>query len=425
MRVRAWFLVYNVVLHLGALVCLPFWLFVRIFRGRYRGQFLERMGILAPEVTAPFGETPAIWVHAASAGETASATPLVRALRRRFPDRPLLFTVTSKYGKAKAESILGGDVDSVCFSPLDLPLFCRRFLDRIRPALYVMVETDLWPNLVRKAKRRGAAIAIASGHAGPRSFPRSFWAAAFSYVDLMLMQSERDAQNIVRRGAAPDRVHVMGNLKFDSTDGRLPAAEIPAWRAELGLPDGVPVLVAGSTHPEDEGPLLDAVARLRAEGLDLHAVIAPRRDERVPEIEAAAAARDLEVARRTSGARAPVLVLDTMGELARTYNVADVAYVGGGFTEKVGLHSLLEPLVCEAPVLFGPHHGKAARIAAEVRAGGAGMEVADGAALVDAVRTVLTDAGARARLANAGRELLGRHQGAASRQAARIGELLA
>ena len=111
--------------------------------------------------------------------------------------------------------------------------------------------------------------------------------------------------------------------------------------------------------------------------------------------------------------------------VARTYNVADVAYVGGGFTEKVGLHSLLEPLVCEVPVLFGPHHGKAARIAGELRSGGAGIEVADGAALADAVKTVLTDTRARARLATAGRELLGRHQGAAARQAARIAELLA
>ncbi|MHC4133375.1 MAG: 3-deoxy-D-manno-octulosonic acid transferase [Planctomycetota bacterium] len=419
-----WYALYNVVLHVGVLVCLPFWLFVRMVRGRYRGQFLERMALLSPQMREKFGERPAVWIHAASAGETASAAPLVVALREHFPGHPILFTFTSRYGKEMAARRLGEVVDGICFSPLDLPLFCRRFLDLVRPRLYVMVETDLWPNLVRRAKRRGAAVAIASGHAGPRSFPRPFWRAVLGHVDLLLMQTEADATNIRKRGAPAGRVHVMGNLKFDSSAGRVAGKEIPAWREELGLPEGAPVFVAGSTLAEDEGPVLEAIAALRFDGLDLHAIVAPRRQERVAEVMKGCEARGLEAVLRTAGGGAPVLILDTMGELARSYNVASVAYVGGGLTPDVGLHNLLEPLVCGAPVLFGPHRGKARRIAEEVLRAGAGVEVASGAALLDTLRALLKDAGQHAGLVQRGQAMLAGHEGAARRQADRIRELV-
>jgi 3-deoxy-D-manno-octulosonic-acid transferase len=419
-----WYAIYNVALHLGALLCLPFWLAARLVRGRYRGQFKERMGILPEDLLARFPGEGAVWIHAASAGETAAAAPLVRRLRDLLPRRPFLFTVTSRYGKEMAKKRLAGVVDAVAFSPLDLPLFCRRFLRRIRPSLYVMVETDLWPNLVVLAKRRGAKVAVASGHAGPRTFPRPFWRSVFGSVDLLLMQSEADARFIVARGAASARVRVAGNLKFDGA-ARMDRAELPAWRAELKLPEGARVLVAGSTLLEDEAPVLDAVRALRAEGIDLLAIVAPRRQERVAPLLEACAARGLAVATRTGGGSGAVLVLDTMGELQRAYEVADVAYVGGGFTPEVGLHNVIEPLVCEAPVLMGPHRGKARRLAEEVLRAGAGAEVADGAALVAELRALLRDDARRQALAAAGRDLLAAHRGAADRQARSLAELLA
>ncbi|HEX5135976.1 MAG TPA: glycosyltransferase N-terminal domain-containing protein [Planctomycetota bacterium] len=420
-----WYAVYNVALHLGALVCLPFWLVARLLRGRYRGQFKERMGILPAEILARFPQGEgAVWIHAASAGETAAAVPLVRRLRDLLPRRPFLFTVTSRYGKEMALKRLSGVVDAIAFSPLDLPLFCRRFLGRVRPSLYVMVETDLWPNLVVLAKRRGAKVAIASGHAGPRTFPRPFWRYVFGRVDLLLMQSEADARHVVARGAPVARVRVGGNLKFDGA-ARMDAAALPAWRAELKIPEGARVLVAGSTLPEDEGPVLDAVRALRAEGVDLVAVVAPRRQERVPPLLGACSARGLAAATRTGGGSGAVLVLDTMGELQRAYEVADVAYVGGGFTPEVGLHNVIEPLVCEVPVLMGPHRGKARRLAEEVLSAGAGLEVADGPALAAALRALLADEARRKALASAGRALLSLHRGAADRQARSLAELLA
>lgn len=298
-----WYAIYNIALHLGALLCLPFWLAARVFRGRYRGQFKERMGILPAEMLARFDGSGAVWIHAASAGETAAAAPLVLRLRDLLPRRPFLFTVTSRYGKEMAVRRLGGVVDAIAFSPLDLPLFCRRFLRRIRPSLYVMVETDLWPNLVLIAKRRGAKVAVASGHAGPRTFPRPFWRRVLRDVDLLLMQSEPDARHIVARGAPPGRVHVSGNLKFDGA-ARMDAAALPAWRKELGLPQAARVLVAGSTLLEDEALVLDAVRDLRAEGIELVAIVAPRRQERVLPLLEACSARGLPAARRT-GARGP------------------------------------------------------------------------------------------------------------------------
>jgi len=422
-----WFVFYNTLLYAGVLACLPFWLFVRLVRGRYRGQFRERMGILDPELKAKFGSAKAIWVHAASAGETASAVPLVRALREALPLHPILFTVTSRYGKQMAEKRLEGVADAVCFSPLDVPFFCRRFLNAIDPLLYVMVETDIWPNLLRIAHRRGVRCSLASGYASRRSFPRSFWRAVFSKIDLLLMQTEEDEKNIIARGADPARVFVGGNMKFDSTAGAVAPDEVPRLRESFGMPADAPLFVAGSTLAEDEGPVLDAIATLRAEGTNLHAIVAPRRQERVPEVVRGLAERGIPAVRRTEGGEggeAVVVILDTMGELAGTYNLAIAGYVGGGFTADVGLHNLIEPLVCGTPVLFGPHRGKAARVAAEVQRFGAGVEVADGAELLATLRNILTDAETRRALSKAGGALLAHHQGAAVRQAEKIARLL-
>jgi len=425
---RLWYALYNVLLHVGALACLPVWLFARFARGRYKGQFKERMGILPRDALARFGAAPAIWVHAASAGETSSAVPLVKRLRESCPRAPLLFTVTSRYGKEMARRQLAGVADAILFSPLDLPLFVARFLNRIRPFLYVMVETDLWPNLVRQARARGVKVALASGHAGERRawrLLRSFGRATLGHVDLFLMQTEDDARRIVERGAPRARVQVLGNLKYDGMAGRVADDERPRLRASFGLPDGARVLVAGSTLEEDEAPVLDAIAALRREGVDLRAVVAPRRTERVGDVTRGCGARGLSCALRTSGGAGDVVVLDTMGELAGTYNLADVAYVGGGFTPEVGLHNVLEPLVCGAPVLLGPHHGKAWRAARELLRCGAGREVGNGAALLGAIRELLSDPAAMGRMRAAGESLLQANRGAAARQAERIRELVA
>jgi len=429
--IRLWYLLYNAVLHLAALLCLPYWLAVRFLRGRYRGQFRERMGILSPDLVARFGERPGLWIHAASAGETVSAAPLVRRLKEAFPGAPVLFTVTSRYGKEMAERRLGDLVDGIAFSPLDLPLFVGRFLRRFRPMLYVMVETEIWPNMLRGAKLCGTPVALASGHAGPSSFPRPFWRTVFAHIDLFCMQTESDARNIRNRGASADRVRVTGNMKFDGAGLRLPDSERAQLRADLGLPDGAPVFVCGSTLREDEAPVLDTIAALRADGIDLHAIIAPRRMERAADVQRGCEERDLSCARRSAGGAATVLILDTMGELARAYNVADVAYVGGGLTPDVGLHNILEPAVCGVPVVFGSVHGKAARVAAEFLARAAGVEIRvdsedlAGSELLAAVRAVLTDSAEHERLRVASTALLEQHRGAAERQAALIRELVA
>lgn len=417
MTVGFWFALYNVVLHVGVVACAPFWFAVRFFRGRYKGQFRERMGLLSDDVRGRFGHAPAIWVHAASAGETVAAEPLVRALKKTWPDRPIFFSVTSRYGKRMAENRLTDVVDAICFSPLDLPVFCRRTIGIVQPALYVMVETDIWPNLVRLV--RGTCV-LASGYASPRSFPRAFWSTVFRHIDLFSMQTDQDASNMVRRGALPERVEVGGNLKFDGSGVAKSAEEVCAIRKRFNIPEGVPVFVAGSTLAEDEAPVLDAIAALRTEGIDLHAIVAPRRQDRVPEVLHGLLGRGVPAELRTAARAAPVIVLDTMGELADTYSIASIAYVGGGLTPDVGLHNLIEPLVGGAPVLFGPHRGKAARVVREIMRTGAGVELADGSELLAKMRSVLIDDVERRRLVQAGHDLLDLHRGAAERQAQAI-----
>ncbi len=277
-----------------------------------------------------------------------------------------------------------------------------------------MVETDIWPNLVRLID---APCVLASGYASARSIPRPFWRAVFRHIDLFLMQTDLDAENMKRRGALPERVKVGGNLKFDGGGDAISADDLSGLRADFDVPDGVPLFVAGSTLAEDESPVLDAICALRAEGIDLRAIVAPRRQDRVPEVLRGLLERGVPAQLRTTGTPAPVIVLDTMGELANTYNIASVAYVGGGLTPDVGLHNLIEPLDGGAPVLFGPHRGKAARIAREILRMGAGIELTDGSELLAKMRSVLMDHEEQRRLVQAGHDLLELHRGAAVRQA--------
>jgi 3-deoxy-D-manno-octulosonic-acid transferase len=305
--------------------------------------------------------SPRVWLHGASAGDLLSLQPMMKELKAKMPGCCIVVTTMTNSGLAMARKKLQ-EADVVVYAPYDLPGATRRAVRRLRPDLLVLEYTEIWPNLIRAAHRAGARIALTNGRFDPDKLPkyRALFRAVgnpLRFIDLFLMRSDEEAERALALGAAPDRVWVTGNTKFDALVLEGSPQRDDALRAEMGLHPGSPVFMAGSTHEGEEELLLDVYQRLarRAPGLQL--VVAPRYVERSGRIMALAAERGFSVRLRSGGVSAgtaDVVVLDTIGELAAAYRLATLVFVGGSFVTRGG-QNVLEPAGQGKPVLFGPH----------------------------------------------------------------------
>jgi 3-deoxy-D-manno-octulosonic-acid transferase len=331
-----------------------------------------------------------------SVGEAATAVPLVEAITRRWPQLGIVMTTVTPTGaRIVADRLAGRAVHR--YFPIDLPGPVRRALDAVNPRFFLCMETELWPNLLRALAARGVPSMIANGRISDRSFRRYrlvrfFTARMLAHVRVLAMQSEEDARRIIALGAPPERVVVTGNIKSDLIPPE--GGGDALWQRLLGLDDGEPVWVAGSTHRGEEATVLDVYLRLRARVPSLTLVLAPRHPERVAEVERLVRERRLQPVRRSelpkSQARGAVIIVDTVGELAQIYRVASVVFVGGSLAPTGG-HNMLEPALLRKPVLFGPHTTNF-RESAELLLGAGGALVVRDAAELDAhMGTLLVD----------------------------------
>ena len=415
---------YTVLLYLALPLVLPYLLFRSVRNPGYRARWGERFG----RFTTP-GRTGGIAVHAASLGEVNAASALIKALAKQYPDEPLTVTTFTPTGSERVRALFGNTVDHV-YAPLDLPGAVQRFLERVRPRLLVIMETEIWPNLYHAAATRGIPILIANARISQRSFGRyrrlrGLTADALGKTARIAAQSAGDAERLRALGATDGRLTVAGNLKFD--------VSLPAGLAEEGEAIRVawgaqrPILVAGSTHEREEAVLLRAFQGVLASVPDALLVLVPRHPERFARAAQAAQAAGLKVTRRSAGASCPAgvqcFLVDTMGELLRYYAVGDVAFVGGSL-EPIGGHNVLEPAALGRPVLVGPHTFNFDDITAQLIDAGAARRVADGAALQAAVIELFGDANARDRMGAAARKLVASGQGALARTLDEIERLL-
>jgi 3-deoxy-D-manno-octulosonic-acid transferase len=390
--------------------------------GDDRRALRERFGFGEP---LPAGS---IWLHAVSVGEVQLAGALVRELRHRHPGRALLVTTTTPTGRRRALESLGAGV-AVSYLPFDLPGAVARFLERARPALAVVLETELWPNLYLGCRRRGIPVLLANARLSPTSVRRyrrvrRLIAATLEGVTVAA-QSAEDAARFVALGARPERVHDTGNIKFDV---ELPVGTQPsgaAFRAELGA--ARPVWVAGSTHAGEEEAVLDAHRRLQAAFPAALLVLAPRHPPRFGEVAALLERRGVSSLRRTAesapSAAVEVLLLDTLGELVAFYAAGDVAFVGGSLVP-VGGHNLLEPAAAGRPILTGPATFNAPAVAQRLAAAGALEIVAGADELAERLRVLFGDAAARTRAGAAGQAVIEANRGALGRVLERLESLL-
>jgi 3-deoxy-D-manno-octulosonic-acid transferase len=325
-----------------------------------REYFARKFGLDLP---TPENEKKRIWIHTLSVGEVLSSRPLIKALKKRFPDRPIVLTVKTRQGMTVARKELINEVDALYFMPLDYPGAVSRITDAVNPAILLLIESDIWPGLFNVLKKRGIKIILVNGRVSPRTlkgykrFGRYF-RRVLNDINLLLMQTDLDRTRMIEAGVEPHRVKTAGNIKFDQEWLPMEKEEHDEWLGRFGIEEGKRIIVAGSTHEGEEEPLLNAFQMLFEKHRDLIMIIAPRKLERVGFIEAAGNALGLEITKRTEVEREKrnynVLVLDTIGELGRIYGLACISFVGGSLVP-MGGHNLLEPASFGCPVLFGKH----------------------------------------------------------------------
>lgn len=413
-----------------AAVLSPWFVYQAVRYRKYVGSVAERMGRLPVSFNLDGDES--IWIHAVSVGETLAARTLIDDLRDRYPNLRLFLSTTTLTGRQVARTRLQG-LDAVFFFPFDIPVFINRTLRLVRPRLFIMIETELWPNLLRACRRQGVKTMLVNGRISARSYPRyrlvrRFFRGVLDNVDRMCMQSEESARRIVDIGADPARVTVTGNLKFDALDPPTTAAR-GAGRIlrYFRLPADRPVFMAASTLKGEEAPVLAAFAAVRRLHPSALLVIAPRKPERFHETVVLARQEGLRVLRRMelvdAEPRADVVVLDSIGELAHLLQIATVVFVGGSLVNQGG-HNILEPAVYSKPIVFGPSMDNFAEIADVFLRNQAAIQLSSAEELPPVVVRLFGDPVERARLGAAARALLDAHRGAKERTLDAISRVL-
>jgi 3-deoxy-D-manno-octulosonic-acid transferase len=398
------YFIYSLLMGLAALLLTPYWLVQGLRHGKYFSNLGQRLGLSFPTLgKLPEQRPGAIWIHAVSVGEALSGITLARRLKQAYPDRPLVVSTTTLTGQALARERIPF-ADAVFYFPLDWAFCVRHVLRAIRPSIVVVLETEIWPNFLREARRNDVPVVFVSGRISDRSsaryrrflgvfgfFLRPFLRAALANVPAFLMQSEKDAERIRALGAPADRVRVSGNLKYDL---ELPApTPISQWLAAEALRCGrSPIIVAGSVVATEEPLALIAFGTLQGEFPKALLVLAPRKPESF-----ASAAEFIDESHRKFIRRSQlpvpgpsqngasnvessipedvtVILLDSIGELASLYRVADGAFVGGSLVPSGG-HNILEPAAFGKIPVFGPSMENFAEIAQRFTTAGAAVQV--------------------------------------------------
>ena len=353
------YLLYSVALALGLLLSLPFWLFQIVRHGKYWRSFPQRMGKVPQALTAISGER-LIWIHAVSVGEVLAVAGLIARIRQAFPQHRIVVSSTTDTGHALAQKRFGAE--NAFYFPLDFPFAIRPYLRALRPEVVVLAETEFWPNLMRLAHASGARIAVVNARISDRSWPnyrRFTWALQkiLRHVDLFLAQTQQDSDRLQSIGADPTRIRVTGNLKFDVSLPSPPPILEPLHQS-LAAEGAGPVLVCGSTVEDEERLLLKAFENILVKHSKALMILAPRHPERFQTVAGIIQQMDIPFHLRSRWSREPLagsaFLLDTIGELAALYGLADLAFVGGSLVPRGG-HNIIEPAQHGVAVVTGNH----------------------------------------------------------------------
>lgn len=422
---------YNLLLTLGLAITSPYWLWRVARTEKYREGMRERLGMVPSRLHRSADQRPALWIHAVSVGEVLAISRLVSELDTAFPDHRVLISTTTRTGQALARERFGAA--RVFYCPLDLPSAMRAYLNALQPALLVLAETEFWPNMLSGCFRRNIPVAVVNARVSDRSWPRYLklrliWRSLLSRLSAVLAQTHVDAERLRAVGCRPERVSVAGNLKFDIRA----AQPAEATRLIQKLSPGLRIIVAGSTLEGEEAMLLKSWRRLIQSDPNMVLVLAPRHPERFAAVASLLELSGLQWLRRSDWKReqfqprllkpGQVVLLDTIGELASTYSLASLAFVGGSLIPAGG-HNPLEPAQFSVPIVMGPHYANFRAICDDLLANNA-MRIATEEDLSGTMLELLRDRESAAQMGARARQVFEAQAGATVRCVAAIGELL-
>lgn len=410
---------YSVVLY----ILLPITVYHLVWRGFRVREYFRRWDERYASYPQPTGQ-PRVWLHAVSVGEVNAAAPLVNALRQQRPDIRWVITTITPTGSERVRALWGDALDHV-YLPYDVPGSVNRFLGHFQPSLALILETELWPNMLFGCRDRRIPVYILNARLSARSLRgyrvlAALIRRALRTVTCVAAQSQDDAERFVQLGAAREQVQALGNLKFD-----IATPDVQGFVAQFHacVPEGRPVWIAASTHDGEEQAVIDLHRRLRQQHPNLLLLWAPRHPERFPKVEALAREQGWNVTTRRAKqwpeAGTDVFVIDTLGELMPFYACAQVAFVGGSL-QPIGGHNLLEPAAMGTAAVTGPHLHNFAEISRRMREAGALLIGEDVQAVGDLLQHLLGDAPAREDMARAGCTLVSNGRGALQRTLALV-----
>ena len=425
---------YSLVTVLVFVLAMPYFVYQAIRYRKYIGSLPERLGLLPLSLT--LDRDPSIWIHAVSVGEALTARAIAGELRQRYPGLRLFVSTTTMTGQEVARRSFQM-ADGIFYFPFDLPFIVKRVLAVLRPRLFVMMETEIWPNLLRLCHERDIRTIVINGRISARSYPRyklvrPMFRRVLALVDRFCVQGEETAGRLRDLGAPADRITITGSLKFDSLHATGSASAFGRGAERVlrffQVSEGRAVIVAGSTMPGESEIVLKCFERIRTLADHPLLVIAPRRPEHFDAVEQAARQAGFRTVRRSAltideETKADVVILDTIGELAQVYLAATVVFVGGSLVD-VGGHNILEPAIHGKPIVFGPHMQNFAEIAQSFLEHDAAIQVHSARELEDALLDLIVNRDRRERLGEAARALVEANRGAKQRSLDAIATLL-
>lgn len=383
--------VYNILLIIYWIGLIPVILYRLAFEEGFYERIRQSAGFMPDTLMRKIEGRRAIWVHAASVGEIVATSPIVKDIKKKFPEAVVVVSVVTATGHAMAHRIIP-EAEGIIFFPLDLPFLTRRILDIIKPITILLVETEIWPNFLRIAENEKIPVMMVNGRISDRSMKRywmirSFTKEMLASIQYFCMQSKLDAEYIEYLGAAKERITVTGNTKYDQTYAQVTDEEKLKLQDEFGFGRNHPIIVAGSTHRGEEDAVLNAFNEILKAYPEARLLIAPREIMRGNDVKALAEKFGLKSICRSEMTglvheKTPVVVLDTIGELGRLYSLGDIIFVGGSLV-RTGGHNILEPAAHGKPILVGPHMFNFKEIYSLLSSREACLMVKDGKTLTD------------------------------------------
>jgi 3-deoxy-D-manno-octulosonic-acid transferase len=385
----------------------------------------ERLGILPRETEQKLSSKQVLWFHAASVGEIKLLSSIISRVKKKKPDYSIVVSTLTRAGKKEGQRSLKL-ADLFFYLPVDFPFLVRKIIRKINPRALIVVETEIWPNLIREVNKYGVRIALINGRFSPKSFQKylrfkRFFSSVLSFYDLFCMRTDEDSKRLLLLGANPAKVEVVGNLKYDITVSDQMSINPDNLKDDLGIPKTSKVVVAGSTEQGEERMVLDVFKKLKQEIPDLFLILAPRHLNRLKQVENELIQSGLKYQRITqmekkspSKANCDVILVDTIGQLLSLYSIAEVAFVGGSLIP-FGGHNILEPAMHSIPVLFGPHMDHFKESSELLIKSGGGVMVKDSGELLLKITELLQDEDKRAEMGKMALKFIKSQQGSSDK----------